>query len=636
MNGFITFTDAAASSRVKASRIVPTGVGDVRDEAPDRAARLITWGNGSGDVHTVTSGNQSWLVLSGYLLDIQGEPGFRNQADAAGLLLGLLDESRSDEEIERLAARVTGSFGILYRNASRDVTLCVTDRIASRPLWTAWSGGGWVISSHSMAVALSNRAPDIDSTALGSFLLYGGSIEPTRSFFSDIKGVPAGTIVRLSSGGASDLHAWYAFRHAPDEALDIAAWTDLVADRLVGAAARLAAGGEKLAVFFSGGVDSRLTAAALKSAGADPLLVTLADSRNIEVRVATAAARALGLRHEVVFRDELWYQRALPRAVYEAGAGYVFTHGHFSAAARQVREKHGIDAFMLGDLGEAFSKLFCSTNGVGGRLWTPEEFVDGFDSARLPLYRPPDRTGTLSLLNQDVRADVEAGVRREILDRYRRVSSVSQDPLIVGDYCFRWESAGTLPTFFMFGDLRSAAAERNIMFDPAVHDVLERLPSGIRSRHNFGAQVIRRLQPRAAWVPNSNSLLPIWWPTRAHKMSRRIKPVLGRIRRALVGQSHRTTGSWPEHAALYLSHPRWRQLFREVLSNQDLFEDRIFDQDAVTRCWTAFLDGDHRRSADVEKLLQIGLTRRLIIEGPSGIRRAPGSSDPRFRTLAHP
>jgi hypothetical protein len=613
MNGFIVFGKDTGVLDVRPERIAP--VGTCQQRSFPGGESLLTWGATPGDIHVAVQGTGSWLVLSGYILEIQSAPDFHSQTEAVEILLQMLTEASSDAAIAHILRRVFGSFGIFYRDQPRDMMLCISDRVASRPLWRRRQGQGWIVSSHPTAISLSVQSPRIDPTALGSFLLYGGAVEPARSLFQGVEAVPPGSIVRLKAGGSINEYRWYQFRHQPDNQLSPGDWVDLAAERLVRAAGRLLRRSKNPAIFFSGGVDSRLTAAALKVAGGDPLLVTLGDSRNVEVRVASAAARAMGLRHKVILRDSRWYLRALPRAVYETGSGYVFTHGHFSAAAAKVSEEFGTDTFLLGDLCEAFSKLCCSADKIGNRLWTPEEFANVFDSIRLPLYRPQNRADTLSVLKPGVRADIEDAVRREILERYRKVASASEDPLIVGDYCLRWESVPTIPTFYMFLDLRAAAAERNIMFDPGVHELLERLPARMRNNMNLGARLIHRLQPLAGWVPNANSLLPMCWPSAAHKMSRRIKPVFGRLRRALLGDTYRTTGSWPKRSALYLGDAAWRCRFEDTLKNGDGFDEELFDRDAILRCWQAFVGGDHRRAGDVEKLAQLGLMRNLVQSG---------------------
>jgi hypothetical protein len=309
--------------------------------------------------------------------------------------------------------------------------------------------------------------------------------------------------------------------------------------------------------------------------------------------------------------------RTLPGAVYETGGSYVWTHGHFSATAASVAKEFGTDSFVLGDLCEAFSKLCCSVDQVGGEPWTPEGFVSTFDSLRLPLYRPANKAATLALLNANIRADVENDLRGEIAEQYKRIFSFSRDPLIIGDQCLRWESVQTIPTFFMFLDLRSKVSERNIMFDPDVHELLERLPSRFRNEMNLGALIIRKLHPQAAWVMNSNSMLPMFWPPVAHRITRRIKPILGKLRRSLISNTYRTTGSWPKHSVLYRADPEWQRSFNDTLSQVDVFDGDVFDRDAIRRCWRAFLLGEDHRAGDVEKLVQLGILSRILDSGCS-------------------
>jgi hypothetical protein len=164
----------------------------------------------------------------------------------------------------------------------------------------------------------------------------------------------------------------------------------------------------------------------------------------------------------------------------------------------------------------------------------------------------------------------------------------------------------------MFLDLRSAVAERNIMFDYEVHDLLERLPSCMRNSHNMGALLIKRLAPRAAWVVNSNSLVPMFWPPMLHKASKRFKPLLGTVRRALFGKSYITTGSWQERAPLCLTDSRWRSFMDAILNELEHFDSEIFDRDNVRNSWRSFIAGDLKRLGDVDKLLQIGLLDQLL------------------------
>jgi hypothetical protein len=337
----------------------------------------------------------------------------------------------------------------------------------------------------------------------------------------------------------------------------------------------------------------------------------------------------MGLQHMVLLRDKHWYLEGLPKAVYESGGSYLWGHAHFSRAVRELRAKFDTEVFLLGDLCEALSKLLCSVEKGRRAVWTAEEFARDLDRIRLPLYRPENRDRTLSLLNPRIRGEVEAALLQDIVERYKAVCEVSSDPWIVGDECFRWESVGTAPTFAMFLDLRAVAAERNLMLDKEVLGFLEIAPSSLRNGANFGALLIRRLHPAASRVPNSNSLLPMSWPPITHAFSKKCKPLLGMMRRLILGDSHRTTGAWPKKSALYASDPVWRNYFDKILSQDDLFRTELFDRTRVRQSWRALLNGDRTCAGDIEKLVQFGIMTGQTRLGLGSVLEEPTFSQER-------
>jgi hypothetical protein len=579
---------------------------EVEEESFCSGDRFITWGGGAGDINYSQS-EDSLTVLCGYVSEIDGAPRIISQRHAANFLRESIDTDSSMQALTVLARRIHGSFAVFHRDFTRRVSICFADRVASRPLWKARSGDAWIVSSHPIAIAAAVPSVELNLGALGAFLLYGGPVQPWKSLFEGVEAIRSGSITRLNGTGTKEQTLWYRYLHQPENNRSMSSWLDLTCERLLRSASRIAQQCDRPVVFFSGGVDSRLTAVALKAVGANPLLVTLGDARNIEVRVSELAAAAMGLQHVVMLRDKHWYLGGLPKAVFESGGSFVWTHGHFSRAVCALRAEFGAEVFLLGDFCEALSKLFCSVEKGQRGMWTAEEFARDFDSIRLPLYRPNNRHRTLALLKPTIREEVEAALRRDIIERYKTVCEVSTDPLIVGDAFFRWESAGTLPTFTMFLDLRGAAAERNLMLDKDVLDLLEIAPGSLRNSANFGALLIRRLNPPASRVPNSNSLLPLCWPPVTHSLSKKCKPLLGKLRRLMLGDSHLTTGAWPEKSALYARDPVWRDYFDKILSNGEMFPEEFFDPDQVRQSWRELLNGNRDNASDIEKLVQLGV-----------------------------
>jgi hypothetical protein len=153
------------------------------------------------------------------------------------------------------------------------------------------------------------------------------------------------------------------------------------------------------------------------------------------------------------------------------------------------------------------------------------------------------------------------------------------------------------------------------MLDKDVLDLLEVAPASLRNEANFGARLIRRLDPAASRVPNSNTLLPLCWPPAAHALSKKGKPLLGKIRRLIVGNSHRNTGAWPQKSILYATDPVWGDYFDKILANEDLFPEDWFDRGRIRQSWRALLNGDRELAGDIEKLVQFGVMTGQLRSG---------------------
>jgi hypothetical protein len=170
MNGFIVLGEGSREFR-KLSEIAPVGEGESSQHQSVGKDCLLTWGRTHGDIQCAVRGNESFVVLSGYILEVKNHAEFSNQRDVAGFLLQTLDSAASDDAIRQLLERLYGSFGIFYRNAERDETICISDRVASRPLWCKWNSPGWVVSSHPTAIAMGTANTSLDLAGLGAFLL---------------------------------------------------------------------------------------------------------------------------------------------------------------------------------------------------------------------------------------------------------------------------------------------------------------------------------------------------------------------------------------------------------------------------------------------------------------------------------
>lgn len=613
MKGYLLFiTDSSDSFAVQDLEIPGHEDGRLVPQVHTDKVSLFSWGSSLGDVNFSIRKNESLLILNGYITAAPKLANFSNQQKVCDLLREHLDANNPLQEFISITPQLHGSFSLVYVKLKENTAYAVTDRIASRAVWVKKNNGTLIVSSLATSIAKVTKASEYDLAGLGSYLLYSCPIEPTRSLYDGIRAQREGRIRVLQPSTDEREHTWYQFRHEPNHSLSYKQWVNLAAQRLQEAASRILTISKNPMVFLSGGVDSRLTAAALCAVGGKPLCVTLGDSVNLEVKVARRVAAALGCPHEIIIRDPHWYLRGLSSAVFESNGCYLWTHSHFHEAYRKCQEKFRIDSALVGDFGEAFSKLLCSVDDARTSVWSEDEFITSFDQLLLPAYRPVDRAKTLRLLHSDVSDFVQKELRMDIQQRYSDVSRVSSDPKIVADYFFRWQSASCCPTFQIFEDLRSAGPERNLMFDQGIHDLLEVLPSTLRNKANLGASLISKLHGRAGNVINANTRLPLSFPSSFHVLVGDLRYRIAKLRKAYIANTHRTYGSWSYLPRLYTDDPLWRRSIEDILYNHENFPSDIFNPTAIETCWKNFCHGDLSLSKDIESLVGLGTLKQYI------------------------
>lgn len=608
MTGFVIFLGNLHGLKHELSIKVPVSIRTTicRNQI-NHLTSFISWGAELGDIHfSWDKESSTLLVLNGYIVESGLVKVSRHQHENAESILRYVARDHSFESLADLADSLNGSFSIVYVKSDEKKVYCVTDRIASRPLWVCEDSALSVVSSNANTIGLLHNKIHYDLGGLCSFLLYGGPVDPCRTIYKGVRAVEPGTIYVGSASGTYQSKRWYQYLYRP-ESRSSEDWIDLTAQRLRKAVRRLAPHCNRPLIFLSGGVDSRLAASAFRAEGYKPLLVTLCDRENLEVRIAKKVARSLQCNHLVLKRDPHWYLRPLENLVYQSGGTFLWRHGHFSEAYRTLKADHTIDVALLGDFCEAFSKLCSTVDPKRKELWTPEEFAREFDGLHLPSYRPQNREITLNFLTPSARHEGQAQLKQAIINRYLSICKVADDPKIVADQFLRWNSAATIATFSMFFDLRSVGPERSLMFDKDVLELIELLPSSLRDGANFGARLIEKLWPPAGTVLNSNTLVPITWHPMFHTATKSIRPFFGRTYRYLFGGSYSTQGSWQEHRFLYLNDQGWRRFLEGILRQEELFDEELFDRKAIGMCWDSFCSGNQHLSSDLEKLLQIGV-----------------------------
>jgi asparagine synthase (glutamine-hydrolysing) len=106
--------------------------------------------------------------------------------------------------------RLNGMFAFALYDARDRSVLGVRDRFGVKP-FHYWSGEGlFAFASEIKALGAHPRVPcRPDETAVSGFLVAGALDESDRTFFTDIRSLPGGHLVRVREDGAAVVRSWY-------------------------------------------------------------------------------------------------------------------------------------------------------------------------------------------------------------------------------------------------------------------------------------------------------------------------------------------------------------------------------------------------------------------------------------------
>jgi asparagine synthase (glutamine-hydrolysing) len=251
---------------------------------------------------------QTWIVADARI-DYPGTPAV---ADSERILRAFMRWG------DRCVEHLLGDFAFALWDGRARRLFCVRDHMGVKPLYYVHARGWLLVSTGVDALRQHPATSDtLDDLAVADFLLFGHKADPETTTFRDIRRVPPGhTLTWSPEGGCRITRYWEmpveepVYRKDQEYADELRALVDrAVADRMRG---------ERVSVFFSGGLDSTIVAACAHRQGASQgrdgvrafSFVQESLLADEERRHAAAAAAHLDIRCEF----------------YEAGASRAWDH----------------------------------------------------------------------------------------------------------------------------------------------------------------------------------------------------------------------------------------------------------------------------------------------------------------------
>lgn len=515
---------------------------------------------------------------------------------------------------------LNGSFSLLfYDSVTHEVTL-FSDRFASRSVWFAEERGTWIIGNFPSAIAAIRRdSPKINPVGLWS-LLHAGRPLGRHGLFDNTRCLQAGEKVTL--GSKVIIRRWKNRRYIPNNVIGPKDWGKRISEALRASGSRYLTKCENPYIFLSGGLDSRVMAAAL---GPSLKSLTISSLPNAETRIAALVAKTLGIDHQVIIRSPYCYLETLDAAALISAGSHLTCHTHFIAPVAAIAYKEPDSEFFLADLLENFNKHYFSLPVGDQVLYDPKDIrkMLKFCICHIPyLNMNSHRWGIY--IRKELREHIEERYLQELKCYAESLIDVSQNPADCFDTFLRWACVSVTPSYNMLTCLWPLAGERNIRFDNRVDDLSLEIPAKLRGAgilHRWTLQSMNKLLPL---IPNANTFLPPLFPRFWGDMAKKIRPVLGEIRRSFIAKFVvrsdnkpllTTSSSWLITRELYRKDPCYRSTIEEIISNDELFPSEIFELTEIRRTWNEFLKGNNLLIFEIDALLSFGALQRLIACG---------------------
>ncbi|MEI6614658.1 MAG: asparagine synthase-related protein, partial [Chrysiogenales bacterium] len=364
--------------------------------------------------------------------------------------------SANDFPIEQL----NGSFSCFFFNSRKNEVVSFVDRFASRSVWTYKENNIWIAGNFPTAIAAClKETPKIDLAGLWSLLHYGRHIGK-HGIFEAMHCLLAGQKALLSPDKELMVSNWWERRYRPEKGVSAKNWGKRIAAGLRVSAERYKKVSPNPRLYLSGGLDSRIAAAAF---GKPMKTVTLCTQPNAETKNAARIARTLGLTHKIIFRSPYWYLDSMDAASLISSGNYLNHNTHFIVPTIDMADSDPEETFFLGDLLENFNKHYFNIPKGKKLSFNPETIEEDLYQMIPSTVKDRNRWGIH--LNPKTKNKARKSFSIALREYSKYTASVSDSPGDQFDSLLRWADVSTTYTYNMLTCLWPFACERNLCFD---------------------------------------------------------------------------------------------------------------------------------------------------------------------------
>lgn len=568
-------------------------------ESRDGRLRIIFWGN-----LYETTRIQTALGRSREKLHVP--------ASDAGLALALY-EDRGDEAFKLL----DGSFALaIYDSESRELVLA-NDRFSSRPIyWANTSTGGVAFGTLVHAVLqVGGVSRELNEHAVQQ-VVHFQRVLGRESLNAAVSMLPPATLLRHRNGQTL-FKTWFEMDYRP-ERRSSGEWAEELADAFHLATRRASGTAGRVGLLLSGGLDSRMVAAA---ADRDVVCFHFNDAPNEEYATAREVARTRNLSFVYIQRPEDHYVRLFEPSVELGDGEHPFVNSHSIGLLPEGELDvvlHGFapELFFRGkNLPRRYYKL------GGKKLGTTLDRSLSQDTVASAMVRKLNYNQNHQNPKRFFQGRFADSYDEQIFAAAQAmVDEGRQHSESVYDW-YTWPDTryhAKYPSFLFEAALRAYQPERSVVFHNHILDLHLRMPIDQRADSRIWALAIERLAPDIASIPDANTGLPPLLPAPMAFGIDAMKRIgrFTRIRRRPPLARGTTRHSWPNFRQLIIHHPGVRHLIQRILTDPECLDPAIFDMSAVETAFNDHLVGRANYDLVLFQLVTFGWWHRKY--GPPG------------------
>ena len=474
------------------------------------------------------------------------------------------------------AKKLNGTFAIIIYDIKQQKLLVVNDRFGLRPLYYATGNDRLLVASEVKALLQVEPDYKLNDEAVADWF-YFSKLLGNKTFFRDINVLSPATILEYGNGKLN-LEKYWDFEF--NQAANIS--EEELVEELVSAfrksVARRLAGKYRYGLGLSGGIDSRVIAAAMGTTASQVTAFTFGGKGCDEVRIAHTVAEKLGMEHRIIelnpdelppyFRDVVYSTDGMDHIgvsylplVYEEYRKYIDVH--FSGLEGDViLGEYFLDSNLLQarDEEEIVQALYASNR------TSPEDMM-------LNLFQPAYYRRIKDMPLNSLRHDVQQTQGGQPGNRATHFA--------IRSVIWRTDLMGCV-----IG--RNKVEEAYPFFDNDFMDWVQRIPPDLRLNYRIYRQFLKKLSPTLAKVTRQwtgvSACAPVF-VSNVGKYSQQGKAALKLLLYRLSGGNIyiRNTFGYQSLNEFFLVNDNWRKAVKEILTGKPLVSEEYLNLDYIKR-----------------------------------------------------